>query len=139
MITRFDYKPPKKRDSSNDDEFITYSYEKKLIPLSKNEDGSIDKYEEQTFWKEEKSSWSEYIKSFDLGSVSKQVLDHIEKGTPLITAHTLPAGDYTQLEKGASIKREMAEKGITLEMLVEAFKSAAASQEQKLQNEGGAE
>ena len=120
MITRFNYKPPKQRDSSHDDEFSTFSYEKKIIPLSKNEDGSIDKYTEECFWKEEKSSWSEYIRSFDIGSVQEQVMSHLTKGTPLVTAHTLPAADYTQLEKGAKIKRELDEKGITLEMIVSA-------------------
>lgn len=124
MITRANYKPVEKRDTSKDDEFSNYSYEKKIIVLSTNKDGSVDKFVEKNFWKEEKSSWSKYVESFNLGSVQEQVMDHLTKGTPLVTAHTLPAADYTKLEKGAEIKREMSEKGISLEMLVQAFNDA---------------
>lgn len=130
MRNRFDYQPIKKRDSSQDDVFYTYSYEDKIIVISKHEDGSVDKYEKRPFWKKVKNSWKEYISTFDLGSVSQQVMDHITKGTPLVTAHTLPSADYTQLEKGASIKREMAEKGISLDEIVSAVKSSLAEQEQ---------
>ena len=124
MNSRFNYKPIKKRDSSKDDEFSKFDYVKKMRVISTQKDGSVDKYEEEGFFKEEKSSWSEFINSYNLGSVSEQVLDHISKGTPLVTAHTLPSADYTQLEKGARIKREMAEKGITFDSLVESLISA---------------
>lgn len=124
MNSRFNYEPVKPRDKSQDDIFIKYSYEKKIRVLSTQKDGSVDKYVEEPYWKEEKCSWSDFIKSYDLGSVSEQVINHITKGTPLVTAHTLPAGDYTKLEKGAEIKREMASKGITMEMLIEAYEEA---------------
>lgn len=123
MISRFNYKPPKKRDSSKDDEYITYTYVKRIKPLSFNDDGSVDKYVEETYWKEEKNSRDEFVKSFDIGSVSEQVMNHLTKGTPLVTAHTLPPADYTKLEKGAQIKRELAEKGISLEMIYDALKT----------------
>lgn len=121
MITRFNYVKVNPRDSSTDDIFFKFSYVKRIKVLSTNKDGSVDKYVEQSFWKKEKCSWKDFIASYDLGSVSEQVINHISKGTPLVTAHTLPAGDYTQIEKGAQIKREMAEKGVTLEMLTQAF------------------
>ena len=124
MITRFNYKPVEKRDSSHDDEFSNFSYEKKIIVLSTNKDGSVDKFVEKSFWKEKKSSWSEYVQSFNIGTVQEQVMDHLTKGTPLVTAHVLPSADYTKIEKGAEIKREMSEKGISLEMLVQAFNEA---------------
>lgn len=121
MISRFDYEEPKQRDSSHDDEMKKYSYEKRMKVLSKNKDGSVDKYIEENYWKEEKSSWSDYINSFNLGSPQEQMINHLTKGTPLVTAHTLPAGDYTKLMKGAEIRREMQEKGITLEMIIQAL------------------
>ncbi len=124
MITRFNYVLPKLRDSSHDDERFIWKLVKTIRVLSTNKDGSVDKYVEDDVWVKEKDSWSEFIKSYDLGSVSEQVINHITKGTPLVTAHTLPAGDYTKLEKGAEIKREMAQKGITLEMLVQALNEA---------------
>ena len=124
MNSRYNYKLPKPRDSSKDDEFSTFTLEKRIKVLSTNKDGSVDKYTEETFWKEEKSSWGEYIKSFDLGSVQEQVMNHLTKGTPLVTAHVLPPADYTKLEKGAEIKREMAEKGITIDQIVNAVKEA---------------
>lgn len=124
MNSRYNYKLPKPRDSSNDDEFSTFTLEKRIKVLSTNKDGSVDKYVEESFWKEEKSSWGEYIKSFDLGSVQEQVINHLTKGTPLVTAHVLPPADYTKLEKGAEIKREMAEKGITIDQIVSAVKEA---------------
>lgn len=121
MITRFKYVPVKPRDTSSDDIFYKYSYEKKIKVLTKNDDGSVKDYVEEHFWKKEKNSWKEFIDSYDIGSVEEQVINHLTKGTPLVTAHTLPAGDYRNLEKGAEIKREMAQKGITLEMLVNAI------------------
>ncbi len=140
MNTRFNYVKPETRDSSKDDEFSEFSYETKIVPISKNEDGSIDKYEEKTFWKEKKSSWKEFIDSYSIGSVQEQVMDHIKKGTPLITAHTLPAADYTQLEKGAQIKREMSEKGITIDMIVQAVNDSLNKNVQEVKtSDGGAE
>ena len=109
MNTRFNYKPIPKRDSSNDDVFYKYSYVKRIKVLSTQKDGSVDKFVEEFYWKKEKCKWSDFIKSYDIGSVSEQVINHITKGTPLVTAHTLPSGDYTQLEKGAAIKKEMTE------------------------------
>ena len=119
MNTRFNYVAPPKRDSSNDDIFYKWELVKRIRVLSTNKDGSVDKYEEEEVWKKEKCSWKEFIDSFDIGPISKQVMDHLTKGTPLITAHTLPAGDYTNLSKGAEIKREMQAKGITLDMIAE--------------------
>lgn len=133
MITRFNYQPVSKRDSSKDDDFYKCSYEKKIHVLSTQKDGSVDKYVEKHFWKKEKCSWKDFIKSYDIGSVSEQVLNHLSKGTPLVTAHTLPAGDYTQIEKGAQIKREMAEKGLTLEMIVNAVNEKLQAEEQAIQ------
>lgn len=124
MNTRFNYKLPEPRDSSQDDVRIIWKYVKKIKVLSTQKDGSVDNYVEEGVWVKEKDSWSEFIKSFSLGSVSDQMINHVNNGTPLVTAHTLPAGDYTKLEKGAEIKREMAEKGITYEMLVQAIKEA---------------
>ena len=129
MISRFNYKPMVKRDSSKDDEFSTFTLVKQLKVLSTNKDGSVDKYVEKSVWKEEKSKWSDFIKSYDLGSVSEQVINHLTKGTPLVTAHTLPAGDYTTIGKGAQIKHEMAEKGITLEMILQAVKDSIKQKE----------
>lgn len=131
MNTRFNYQPPKSRDNSRDDEFSNFEYKKKMRVISTQKDGSVDKYEEISEFVEEKSSWSEFVESYNLGSVQEQVMDHITKGTPLVTAHTLPAGDYTQLEKGAEIKREMAEKGITLDMITEAVSKAIEQQAQQ--------
>ena len=126
MSSRFKDEPVKKRDSSHDDEMIKYEYKKRMRVLSTNQDGSVDKYVEECYWEEEKSSWSDFINSYDLGSVQEQVMSHIEKGTPLVTAHTLPPADYTKLEKGAEIKREMSEKGITIDQLLDAITSAMA-------------
>lgn len=130
MITRFNYQPVPKRDSSKDDVFYKCSYEKKIRVLSTQKDGSVDKYTEEHFWKKEKCSWQDFIKSYNLGSVCQQVMDHLTKGTPLVTAHTLPAGDYTQIEKGAEIKREMAEKGLTLDMIVNAVNEKLQAEKQ---------
>lgn len=124
MITRFNYKPPKKRDSSHDDEFSKYRYEEKIVVISTQKDGSVDKYVKKTVWVEDKNSWKEFMKSFDLGTVSDQMLSHLSKGTPLVTTHVLPPADYTKIGKGAEIKREMAEKGVSLEMVVQAVKEA---------------
>lgn len=129
MISRFKYEPVKERDSSNDNFFRTYKLIKQIKVLSTNKDGSVDKYTEKSVWKEEKSSWLDFIKSYDLGSVSEQVINHLTKGTPLVTAHTLPAGDYTSIGKGAEIKHEMAEKGITLDMVIQAVKDSMKEKE----------
>lgn len=129
MNSRFHYEEPKMRDNKNDDTFIKYSYEKKIVPISSNKDGSIDKYVEETFFKEEKCSMYEYMKSFSLGSVQEQVMNHLTKGTPLITAHVLPDADYTKLSKGAEIRHEMAEKGLTFDAIVQAVKEAIVKQE----------
>lgn len=98
-----------------------------IEPISFNEDKTIKEYKEITKWKCKNSKWSDFIKSFDIGSIQEQVMNHLTKGTPLITAHTLPAGDYTQasLLKGAEIVREMNSKGITLEMIEEALKASS--------------
>ena len=67
-------------------------------------------------------------------------MDHIQKGTPLVTAHTLPAADYTEIAKGAEIKREMAEKGITIDMIVKAVNDSLNKNVQEIiTSEGGAE
>ena len=138
MISRFNYKPVEKRDSSHDDEFSTFKLIKQLKVLSTNKDGSVDKYIEKSVWKKEKSSWKDFIKSYSIGSVSEQVIDHLTKGTPLVTAHTLPSGDYTSIGKGAEIKHEMAEKGITLDMVLQAVKDSiiAKQKEAALKQEG---
>lgn len=124
MITRFNYVKPQTRDSSHDDEFKTYEYKTRIKVLSTHKDGSVDKYIEESYFEEESSSWSDYINSFNLGSVSEQVMNHLSKGTPLVTAHVLPSADYTKLEKGAEIKREMTEKGISFDMIVKAVQEA---------------
>ena len=95
----------------------------KIHPLSFNDDKSVKEYTEEDIWITKKSKWSDYIKSFDIGSPSEQVIEHLTKGTPLITAHTLPYGDYTNLNKGAEIVAEMRKKGITLEMIENALKA----------------
>ena len=66
MITRFNYVPIKKRDSSHDDDMITYELVKKIKPISTNKDGSIKDYVEQQKWVSKKAKWSEYIASFDI-------------------------------------------------------------------------
>lgn len=129
MITRFNYVLPTPRDNSYDDVRFIWTLKKKIRVLNTQKDGSVDNYVEEDIWVKEEDSWSEFINSFDLGSVQEQVMNHLTKGTPLLTGHTLPAGDYTKIEKGAEIKREMAEKGITMEMLVQAFKEANSHKE----------
>lgn len=136
MNTRVNYKLPKQRDNSHDDEFSKYDYKSKMRVLSTQKDGSVDKYEETSEFVEEKSSWSEFIGSYNLGSIQEQVMDHITKGTPLVTAHTLPAGDYTKLEKGAEIKREMQEKGITVDMIIEGVSKVLLEQQNQVKKEG---
>lgn len=125
MITRYNRKwtKPEKVSCPIREE---YEFIVKLEPISFNEDKTIKEYKEVQSYNVRKTKWHDFIKSFDLGTISEQVMNHLTKGTPLVTAHTLPAGDYTPetLEKGASIRREMSEKGITLDMLVEAFKKA---------------
>ena len=69
---------------------IDYEAKSKIIPISFNDDKSVKEYVEETIFVEKKSKWKDYIKSFDLGSPSEQVISHLTKGTPLVTAHTLP-------------------------------------------------
>ena len=127
MITRYNYKweKPVKKSSPIKEEFELVTI---IEPISYNEDDkkTVKEYKEITKWVSKKSLWHDFIKSFDIGSISEQVLNHLEKGTPLITAHTLPAGDYRpeSVLKGAEILREMQSKGITLEMLESAIESA---------------
>lgn len=137
MVTRFNYKPVEKRDSSKDDCFSLWKYQKKIHVLSKNEDGSVDKYTEESFWKEEKSSWSDYMKSFRIGSVQEQVMNHIKKGTPLITAHTLPNMDYTKLQLGAEVKKELEEKGLTVDMIAQSIYEKMKAEEEAKKKEAG--
>lgn len=94
-----------------------------IEPISYNEDKTVKEYKEISKYVVKKSKWADFIKSYDLGSPSEQVLNHLSKGTPLITAHTLPPGDYTpqSLLKGAEIVREMKAKGVTLEMIEQAL------------------
>ena len=94
-----------------------------IEPISFNPDKTIKEYREKSSYVEKRTKWKDFIKSFDIGSPSEQVMNHLTKGTPLITAHTLPAGDYTpqNLLKGAEIVREMKAKGITLDMIETAF------------------
>ena len=122
MISRFSRKwtPPITQSCPIRSEFELVT---KIQPLSFNEDKSVKEYTEEDIWIVHKSKWSDYIKSFDIGSPSEQVIDHLTKGTPLITAHTLPYGDYTNLNKGAEIVAEMRKKGITLEMIESALKA----------------
>ena len=123
MITRYNFKwtMPKKKSCPVK---IEYEYITLIEPISFNEDKTIKEYKEVGKYVEHKSLWKDYIKSFDLGSISDQVINHITKGTPLVTAHTLPAGDYTKdsVLKGAEIVREMRAKGITLDMIESALK-----------------
>lgn len=138
MISRFNYIPMPKRDTSKDDILIRHKLVKQLKVISTNKDGSVDKYLESSKWVEEKSSWKDFIKSYDLGSVSEQMINHLTKGTPLVTAHTLPAGDYTSIGRGAEVKREMAEKGITLEMIYAALLDKAKASKSKENKTPGA-
>lgn len=131
MIARYNrvwVAPPKKATPYK----IEYEFIEKIVPISFNEDKSIKEYTKEEKYIEKKTKWKDYIRSFDLGSPSEQMLSHINKGTPLITGHTLPHADYTQLERGAEIVKLMKSKGITLEML----ESALASQEANKVKEG---
>lgn len=94
-----------------------------IEPISFNQDKTVKEYKEISKYVVKKSKWADFIKSYDLGSPSEQVISHLTKGTPLVTAHTLPAGDYTpqSLLKGAEIVREMKAKGVTLEMIEQAL------------------
>lgn len=125
MITRYNYewKKPERVSSPIKED---YELIKIIEPISFNDDKTIKEYKENDSYKLKKSKWCDFIKSFDLGSVSDQVFNHLKKGTPLVTAHTLPSGDYTSesLLKGAEIKREMSSKGITLEMIYDALTKA---------------
>lgn len=138
MITRYNRKWSKPEKKSCP-EFIEYERIEQVKPLSYQDEAKsiVKEYETITFYKEKKRSWSDFIKSYDIGSVSDQVLSHIKKGTPLITAHTLPPGDYTpeSLKKGADIIREMADNGITLDMLEEAYKASGVSSTETEVNE----
>lgn len=124
MITRYNRKWSKPIEVST-----PYKEEYELItliePISYNEDKTVKEYKEISKYVVKKSLWEDYIKSFDIGSIQEQVMNHISKGTPLITAHTLPAGDYTpeSLLKGAEIVRQMNAQGVTLEMIESALKS----------------
>ena len=102
---------------------VEYELKTKIHPISFNDDKSVKEYTEEGVWIEHKSKWSDYLKSFDIGSPSEQVLEHLTKGTPLITAHTLPYGDYSNISKGAEIVAEMRKKGITLDMIESALTS----------------
>lgn len=134
MTTRYNYKWKKPLEKSSP---IKEEYEliTQIEPISYNEDKTIKEYKEKTIYVVKKSLWSDFIKSYDIGSISEQIMNHLTKGTPLITAHTLPSGDYTpeSLLKGAEIVREMQSKGITLDMIEEALK--VSLNETKLESE----
>lgn len=116
---------------------IEYELVTKIRPISFNEDKSVNEYTEEDIWVERKSKWLDYLKSFDIGSPSEQVINHISKGTPLITAHTLPYGDYTNLNKGAEIVAEMRKKGITLEMIESALQAEKDNSSKKVDSSSG--
>lgn len=125
MISRYNRKwvKPKHKSCPVKEEYELVTI---IEPISFNEDKTIKEYKEITKYVCKKSKWRDYIKSFDIGSPSEQIMNHLQKGTPLVTAHTLPAGDYTQknLLKSAEIVREMQAKGITLDMIESALKSS---------------
>lgn len=131
MITRynFEWSAPEKKSCPIKEEFELVTL---IEPISFNEDKTIKEYKEISKYVCKKSKWHDFIESFDIGTISEQVMNHITKGTPLVTTHTLPAGDYTpsSLLKGAEIVREMREKGISLAMIEEAMK---ASSEKKVE------
>lgn len=116
MISRYSYKWVEPFKCSTPIK-IDYELVKKIVPISFNADKSVKEYIEEEKFVERKSKWSDYIASFDIGSPSEQVLNHLTKGTPLVTTHTLPHADYTQLSKGAEALRFLRERGITLDML----------------------
>lgn len=130
MTTRYNYKWSKPVRKS---EPIKVEWELiiQIEPISfvDEEKKVVKEYKEISKYVCKKTKWSDFIKSFDLGSPSEQVINHLTKGTPLVTAHTLPAGDYTKesILKGAEIVREMNLKGITLEMVEEALNSQASA------------
>lgn len=132
MITRYNYKweKPVKVSTPVREEFELITV---IEPISFNDDKTIKEYKEIQKYVCHKTKWSDFIKSFDIGSPSEQVLNHLEKGTPLITGHTLPDGDYTKesLLKGAEIKRVIESNGITLDMIVEAIRKANEPVEKK--------
>lgn len=138
MLTRYNYKwtKPEKISCPVKEE---WKLVKRIEPISFNEDKTIKEYREIEEYVCSKSKWSDFIESFNLGSVSEQVINHLTKGTPLVTAHTLPDGDYTSdaLLKGAAIKREMAAKGITLEMLIDALSSKVEEKKESEVAENG--
>ena len=140
MITRYNFKWTKPVKKSTPIK-VEFEYISLIDPISFNDDKSVKEYKLVERYVKHESYWKDFIKSFDLGSISEQVLNHITKGTPLVTAHTLPAGDYTpdSLKKGVEIVREMREKGITLDMISEALKSSVNEEVNQPKKEGGAE
>lgn len=118
MKARYSFKWSKPEEISTPVK-VEYEYITQIEPISYNEDKTLKEFKEKTLFVEKKSLWKDYIKSFDLGSISDQVINHITRGTPLVTSHTLPPGDYTNehLLKSAEVVREMQSKGITLDML----------------------
>lgn len=97
-----------------------------IEPISFSEDKkTVKEYKEIESYNVRKTKWKDYIKSFDLGSPSEQVMNHLQKGTPLVTAHTLPYGDYTpeSLKKGAEIRNLLNSNGITLDQIESYLKS----------------
>lgn len=125
LTTRYNRKwtPPEKKSCPFKTEYELITI---IEPVSYNDDKTIKEYKEIGKYEVKKSKWRDYIKSFDIGSPSEQVMNHLTKGTPLITGHTLPPGDYTKdtLLKQAEIVREMKAKGITLDMIESAMKSS---------------
>lgn len=124
MTTRYNFKwtkPEKKSCPIKED----YELIKVIEPISFNDDKTIKEYKEHEKYVVKKSKWHDFIKSFDIGSPSEQVLNHLTKGTPLITAHTLPEGDYRKdsLLKGAEIVRELQKQGLTLDSLIDLYNS----------------
>lgn len=140
MNTRYNFKwtAPKVVESPIKEEFELITL---IEPISFNDDKTIKEYKEVQKYVVKKSKWNEFIESYDLGSPNEQLMNHFTKGTPLITSHTLPAGDYTpkSLLKGAEIVREMQAKGITLEMLESAYNEAKSQNAEASASEGGAE
>lgn len=120
---------------------IEYELKEKIIPISFNEDNSVKEYKKEEVYVEKKSKWKDYIKSFDLGSPTEQVLRHLKTGEPLVTGHVLPHGDYTpqSILKGADIVRQMKANGVTLEMIESALKSNSGTTKEGTTKEGTSE
>lgn len=144
MISRFTRKWEKPILHSCPDK-VSFELVTQIEPISFNEDKkTVKEYKEIEFYNVKKSKWKDYIKSFDVGSPSEQIMNHLTKGTPLITAHTLPYGDYTpeSMQKGQQISAILKEKGISLEQLEEYLNSSKKSVEEVAKdsvNEGGVE